>query len=365
VFVPTGLVADYGEPVTRTLANVWPAAAFVSLLVIGTLAAWLVSPILAFFATWFFITLAPTSSIVPIATEVGAERRMYLPLIAVVALVVVGAVHAMNRLGDRVRPVVARGALVTVCLVLIVLTLVRNAEYATTLGIWQTVVDRWPSGRGHYNYGLALKEIGRRSEAIEEYNRALPDSPGAHYALGFELQADGRYDEAIAHYREFIRIKPLDIDVPRAYHQIGRALLAQGKREDALVAFRESVARNPADQGSLAGIGDTLLALDRLPEAVTAYQNYLRRFPRSPEAMMNLGLTLVKLDRDAEARDQFAEVTRLLPDNVAAHVNLAYTLANTGNYSDSIREFRRALELEKDPAARADIEAAIRELLGH
>jgi hypothetical protein len=39
------------------------------------------------------MTLAPTSSIVPIATEVGAERRMYLPLISVVVLVVIGAVR--------------------------------------------------------------------------------------------------------------------------------------------------------------------------------------------------------------------------------------------------------------------------------
>ena len=41
---------------------------------------------LGFLGVWFFVTLAPTSSIVPIATEVGAERRMYLPLMALAVL---------------------------------------------------------------------------------------------------------------------------------------------------------------------------------------------------------------------------------------------------------------------------------------
>ena len=38
------------------------------------------------FGLWFFVTLAPASSIVPVATEVGAERRMYLPLMAIAVL---------------------------------------------------------------------------------------------------------------------------------------------------------------------------------------------------------------------------------------------------------------------------------------
>ena len=77
-----------------------------------------------------------------------------------------------------------------------------------------------------------------------------------------------------------------------------------------------------------------------------------------------MGLALVRLDRDADAREAFAAVAQLQPNNVAAHVNLAYALANTGRYGDSVKEFRRAAELEKDPAARREIEGAIAELLG-
>ena len=48
-------------------------------------------------AIWFWITLSPASSFVAMAGEVGAERRMYLPLIGLLALVVVGIVWLVDR----------------------------------------------------------------------------------------------------------------------------------------------------------------------------------------------------------------------------------------------------------------------------
>ncbi len=374
--VPTGLVLDYGEPVATTLGAVWPAALVVVALIAATAAAWFVAPPLAFLGTWFFLTLAPTSSFLPIATEVGAERRMYLPLIALITLAVFGAVQALRRLEtEAVRKTdpgpakaghyVTRGAVAAVCVVLALFTVARNREYANTLGLWQTVVDRWPNARAFYNLGTALQAAGLQPQAVESFQRALPGSADAHYALGFELQAQGKLDEALEHYREFLRLKPEDINAPRAWHQIGRVLLAQGKRDEAIAAFREVLARKANDPDALAGIADTLLAQDKLADAVTAYTTYLGVRPNSTDAMMNLGLALVRLDRDGEARVIFADIAQLEPGNVQAHVNLAFAMANTGRLAESVREFRRAIQLEKDPAARAEIEGFLAELLGN
>jgi len=49
-----------------------------------------------FLGLWFFVILAPTSSFLPLATEVGAERRLYLPLIAVVLFVVLTVKRLLN-----------------------------------------------------------------------------------------------------------------------------------------------------------------------------------------------------------------------------------------------------------------------------
>ena len=83
---PSSLVVWYGWPLPLTLGDVWPYALLIVALLVTTIGALAVAPKIGFIGAWFFITLAPTSSLIPIATEVGAERRMYLPLMALVVL---------------------------------------------------------------------------------------------------------------------------------------------------------------------------------------------------------------------------------------------------------------------------------------
>jgi protein O-mannosyl-transferase len=98
---PNSLVVNYGWPLPLTLADVVPQALMVVALLGATIAALIRRPPLGFLGASFFITLAPTSSVVPIATEVGAERRMYLPLIPLVVLAVVGGVYVWDLVERR------------------------------------------------------------------------------------------------------------------------------------------------------------------------------------------------------------------------------------------------------------------------
>ncbi len=98
---PNSLVVNYGWPVPLTLADVVPQALMVMTLLGATIAALIRRPPLGFLGASFFITLAPTSSVVPIATEVGAERRMYLPLIPLVVLAVVSGVYIWDLVEQR------------------------------------------------------------------------------------------------------------------------------------------------------------------------------------------------------------------------------------------------------------------------
>lgn len=89
-----------------------------------------------FLCVAFFVLLAPTSSVVPITTEVGAERRMYLALAALTMLGVAGGAWVI----DRVRPRIPRrvGDLLPAAAVAVafagvaalgVLTTQRNSRY--------------------------------------------------------------------------------------------------------------------------------------------------------------------------------------------------------------------------------------------
>ena len=172
---PSGLVFDYGEPAATTFTAVAPSFVFVALLVVATLVAWWRAPLIGLLGAWFFVTLAPTSSIVPIATEVGADRRMYLPLIPLITIAVFGIRALAGVVTPRRQRLTMTVAVIAATGVLAARTIQRNREYTTPLGLWQTVVDRYPTGRAHYNLGIELKAAGRRAEAIEQYRRGARD----------------------------------------------------------------------------------------------------------------------------------------------------------------------------------------------
>src|SRR5205085_3611363 len=86
---PDALVLDYAWPVARTAAAIIPFAVIIISLMAATLWALARRPAVGFLGAWFFLILAPTSSVMPIA-DLAFEHRMYLPLAAVVALCIIG-----------------------------------------------------------------------------------------------------------------------------------------------------------------------------------------------------------------------------------------------------------------------------------
>src|SRR5215469_4475262 len=94
---PTPLVLDYGTVTTSSLAQVWPQAALLLALFGATLIALAWYPPWGFLGAWFFLLLMPTSSVLPLATQTVAEHRMYLPLAAIITVVVVGVWHVLGR----------------------------------------------------------------------------------------------------------------------------------------------------------------------------------------------------------------------------------------------------------------------------
>ena len=225
---PRDLVVDYGVPRPIAFSDVLPQAALIVALGLATVVALIRWPMLGFLGAVFFITLSPTSSFVPIATEVGAERRMYLPLAALIVLFVTcGA--SLTRLAPRAYSYAAAAIAIALGLLLAAGTIARNREYSSTLSLARTIVDRWPNGRGHFLLGTELLKAGQREAAMGELRASAADYPGARYALGTEFLAEGRMDAAIEQLDTFIRALPNHANVAPARDMLGRAFAAQGR----------------------------------------------------------------------------------------------------------------------------------------
>jgi tetratricopeptide (TPR) repeat protein len=235
---------------------------------------------------WFFLILGPTSSFLPSAGEAAAERRMYLPLAAVVTLVVVGALEAGKRLFNKQQGVVlgcVAGGSVVVLFTL--LTVQRNHDYNSAVSIWQDTVEKRPNNaRAHNGLGLALMQAGKVQEAISQYGQALhlePDYFEASINLGIALVQLGRLSEAIGQYEQALRIKP---DSAEAHYNLGNTLRRVGKATEAIGHYEQALRIQPNYADVHHNFGVALEKLGRTQEAIQHYEQALRIKPDFTQA---------------------------------------------------------------------------------
>jgi tetratricopeptide (TPR) repeat protein len=369
---PNALVLLYGWPQPLTLADVWPAALFVCLLLGFTGVALWKQPQLGFVGAWFWVTLAPTSSIVPIATEVAAERRMYLPLGAVVLLAVVGLVWLWDRLkrripalasGQEAGPVIAGMALLIAASGLALGTVARNSEFASPVTMGRTVVARHPTPIGHLSLGRALLAAGQRDEGLMHVRQAIPGAPGAHLTLGLQLVTEGQLDEGVAQLQAFVRDqKPLLADVVVARLSMGEIFLHQERWAEAAEQFRLVLATLPGNPIAEHRLADASFSMGLWEEAALHYQAHLRRQPQDAGALNNLGIALGSSGRVDEARQAFRQALAIEPHNGPAHHNLASIFLKDLDVTQALVHARRAVDIQ--PGAASSHELLGRILLG-
>jgi tetratricopeptide (TPR) repeat protein len=336
---PDALVLDYGFPRALAPGDVAGGALLIAVLLVCTLVALVRWPAVGFLGAAFFLRLAPSSSVVPIATEVGAERRMYLPLAAMVVLAAVSGAWLLDwvltRTPARFRRTASAIALLlaAACMTgLTTRTMLRNAEFSTARSIWRTSVERWPHGRARTSYAAALIEIGEEDLALRQLKLAVPDFPLARFALGNELAARHHYDEALEELSTFIRADPHAPDRIPARRLRARILADQGHVDEAVDEFRSLVDLFPSRSALRADFADLLLYERRdYEQAAVQYRRLLNRHPDRAAWLVNLGLALTATGRLAEAMTAYQRALQVDPGATTARVRLAELLLSTGN----------------------------------
>ena len=261
-FVPAPLVFLYDWPlIPAPLWRAWQAALLIGLVAL-TVAGTVKRHPAAFIGGWFFLILAPSSSVLPIVTEVAAEHRMYLPLAAVVIAVVAGVYLAMTRLAGRWKPVVVGAAAVAVLVaagVLGTVTRARNVVYASAESLWaDTVAKRPDDPRPRVAYGEALAQAGRDGEAEVHLKKAVELAPGdplARVRLGSVLARQGKYDEAVGEFVAALALRPGDVD---AHRFLGEIYIIQRKDRLAAQHYAEALAAVPGDPRLMARLAVVL-----------------------------------------------------------------------------------------------------------
>jgi tetratricopeptide (TPR) repeat protein len=355
---PRPLCLHHAWPVANRLGEIFPGAMVVAVLLAATAWGLMGRKVWGFLGAWFFLILAPTSSIFHLA-DVACEHRMYLPLAAVAVLVVAGGYAFWDRLLPRpavsgfpaalARWAAPAAAFAAVLTALGYATVVRNTDYRSLLAMSQDSVDKHPgSVYAHNNLGNALAAVGETDLAIEHYLEALRLKPGyfvTYNNLGSVLFSTGRTKEAIQQYQQALRLKP---DYAHAHNNLANALAAVGRTGEAIEHYHQALRWKPLYAEAHYNLASVLAGLGRTGEAIEHYHRALQLKPDDAEAHHHLALALAAAGKIDEAIADCREALRLKPHFAAAHYALAKMLAGTGKISESIEHYQRLLQLVPD-----------------
>ncbi|WP_165698917.1 tetratricopeptide repeat protein [Bremerella volcania] len=292
VLVPYGQSLDHGWRSTTTFAQAALPGLFVLLLVGVTIWSMVKYPRWSFLGGWFFLILAPTSSILPIK-DVAVEHRMYLPSAAVLAfLVLIGFEGLCRHYGSQKHSItqVRRGILfggITLALIFGGVTLSRNEVYRSGFSLWTDVVAKAPEfARGYYGLARAYVDEEQYEPAIAPLQRALELDPAyaeAYVTLG-RIVRTSQPDYATQLFATAVKVAP---DYSEAHNNLG-AMLTQKKPEVALEHYQQAILLNERNADAHNNIANLLARSGRLPEAIHHYEVALSIRPDFELAAMNL-----------------------------------------------------------------------------
>lgn len=243
VLVPTPLSVDYSDwPVAASWSEVAGGVAFVAAAAALTLAALARRPALGFVLGSYFVVLAPTSSFVPLAHELVAERRLYLPSLAIVLLVVVALDRALAR------PLAFTAVVAAALVPSAWLTFERNRDFRSGVALFSHDLERHPSNaRLHFNYaGALLSEQHAKQAAWEHYERTLALDPtccAVHGNMGPLAAELGRVDDAERHLVAALAENPSS---PAPALNAAAFLLSRGRDASARRIVEEATTKFPA-----------------------------------------------------------------------------------------------------------------------
>jgi tetratricopeptide (TPR) repeat protein len=244
LMAPLGLTVDAEVRVAPIVASLaWGVIAVVVILSWKTVRA----AQAGFWILGGLILLLPSSSVFP-ASDLAADRRMYLPMLCFCGLVGFLLARADWRL------------LTAYVTVLMILSVSQTQVWQSPQALWMAASRQAPDKVRPKRQLARVLPAEQAVELLEQARQTAPDDAGLATDLGVALLRAGKPELALG---EFGRALALEPGSATALHNRGLALLMLGQREAAQADFRRALEKDPC-------LFDALLSLHRLGAAVEA-----------------------------------------------------------------------------------------------
>lgn len=356
---PSSLCLYYDWPIVRTFEQVTMSFITVgSLFVFGCLSLWR-WPRIGCCVISVFLILAPTSSIIPVVSEVAADRRMHIILIFMLSLPVVTIINLCCRLQIPINKVII--AMFLLCMSITVTFACRTLQLAVFFDnpvlLWQHAIDHAPQPQASWEQLGGIYDRNQQwAPAWQCYQNAVtlePDFALAKLNLGYVEMKLNRVDQAAYHLKAITDdpIQGADAlhylgmlykqhkDYPTARHYLEQAHNRKPDREDIALnlagiyniqgdyakvrqLLEPLVSRANVQAKILSELGFCYSQLDMLDQARLMYERYLAIKPADAKVLNSMGVVQAKLGHVPVAASFFARALAVDPDLQQAAENL-------------------------------------------
>ena len=300
---------------------------------------------------WFVGTLVPVIGFVQVGVQALADRYTYISYIGLFIMIAWGLPELLSKWlsAPPQRKIVLGVSMAIVLTTLGICTNLQASYWKNSVTLFSRALATTQNNYVAYNnLGLAYDDLGRSTEAIEDYTQAIrikPDYAEAYYNLGVVYEKLDRPNEAIEADKQAIRFKP---DYTEAYYNLGVVYDKLNRPAEAIEAYNQTIKIKPDYAKAYLGLGVVYSKLDHDADAIEAYRQAIRIEPGYAEAHNNLGVAFGRLDRWHEAIDACKQAVRIRPDYAEAHYNLgdAYLAIGDKNAAQTEYNILKSLSLE-------------------
>jgi len=316
VFLPFNQNLDYDYPVYKSIFELSVLFSCLFLIIVLFFAQRLFSKyrLVSFSIFWFFLTLLPESSVIPLA-DVIVEHRLYLPLVGYSMFLVSGAYYIFGK--NSIKTMVIVLTMIIACNS--VLTYQRNKVWRDDLTLWDDAARKSPHKARPYNgRGDAYLDQGNLTQAMSDYNKAIeldPNMAEAYSNRAIVYINYSNFTQAIVDLNKAIKLKPNNA---KAYNSLGSIYLKQGNLIEAMSDYNKAIEINPNIAEAYSNRGSIYSKQGNLIEAMSDYNKAIEINPNIAEAYFNRGNLYAKEGNLIEAMSDYNKAIEINP-NLSKH----------------------------------------------
>jgi len=243
----------------------------------------------------------------------------------------------------------------------------------------QAIKLKSDDSESYLNRGLSYSSLGDYDRAIADYNHAIqlkPNDAQSYNSRGISYKKKGNYDQAIADYNQAIKLKP---DYAWAFNNRGNVYQRKADYDRAITDYNQAIKLQSDEGGFYIGrshayalkgdynraLADANQALKLKPNSAGAYDKRGFAFAGKGDynraiADYNQALKLIE-DKGKTTTDLKKGVVVISDtDEIYYHRGLAYRKQN--RKEQAISDFKKTLELTKEPKMRQDAKKQLKAL---